>query len=273
MKRLASLAFTAVACLAGAAAAQDGSMSFFVTSANPVRARISAASKEPTPIAQASPRRPGSAARHGAPISRRAPRTPATGSEPGRGSMPRASRSPRASTRCTETRTPSIRRRPSTSPGAVVNGRGDEPNRHDILTGSLPDGTAAEQTCEDWMAGGDGSAMVGHHDRMGLDDDPSVVVMELVAPFPGLQPRSSAEHGGRRAALLLRRELVPARRAPVSPCSSSVPCAVVAPGVATVSGSRRQPRSAPAPPPDVPVPAIAPRTSGRPARIQAAARA
>ena len=56
--------------------------------------------------------------------------------------------------------------------GAVVNGRGDEPNRHDILTGSLPDGTAAaEQTCEDWTSGGpDTAGMVGHHDRMGLDE-------------------------------------------------------------------------------------------------------
>ena len=55
--------------------------------------------------------------------------------------------------------------------GAVVNGRGDEPNRHDILTGSLPDGTAAEQTCEDWTSGGaDTAGMVGHHDRMGTDD-------------------------------------------------------------------------------------------------------
>ena len=55
--------------------------------------------------------------------------------------------------------------------GAVVNGRGDEPNRHDILTGSLPDGTAAPETCEDWTSGGpDTAGMVGHHDRMGLDD-------------------------------------------------------------------------------------------------------
>jgi hypothetical protein len=55
--------------------------------------------------------------------------------------------------------------------GAVVNGRGDEPNRHDILTGSLPDGTAAAETCEDWTSGGEDTAgMVGHHDRMGLDD-------------------------------------------------------------------------------------------------------
>lgn len=54
--------------------------------------------------------------------------------------------------------------------GEMVNGRGDTPNRHDILTGSLPDGTAHEATCENWTAGGEGSAMVGHHDRMGLDD-------------------------------------------------------------------------------------------------------
>ncbi len=58
--------------------------------------------------------------------------------------------------------------------GEVVNGRGDSPNRHDILTGSLPDGTVAEgMTCEDWTSNGAETAgMVGHHDRMGLDDSP-----------------------------------------------------------------------------------------------------
>ncbi len=58
--------------------------------------------------------------------------------------------------------------------GATVNGRGDEPNRHDILTGSNPDGTvAADQTCGDWtLNGAEGAAMLGHHDRMGLDDSP-----------------------------------------------------------------------------------------------------
>ena len=58
--------------------------------------------------------------------------------------------------------------------GEEVNGRGDQPNRHDILTGSMPDGTvAADQTCGDWtMGAAEGAAMVGHHDRMGLDDSP-----------------------------------------------------------------------------------------------------
>ncbi len=56
--------------------------------------------------------------------------------------------------------------------GATVNGRGDQPNRHDILTGSdshgrLPTGTAAETTCNNWTSNGAGRSMVGHHDRSG----------------------------------------------------------------------------------------------------------
>ena len=55
--------------------------------------------------------------------------------------------------------------------GEVVNGRGDTPNRHDILTGSQHDGTAFEGpsdlTCQNWTASGMGSAQVGHHDRVG----------------------------------------------------------------------------------------------------------
>jgi hypothetical protein len=56
--------------------------------------------------------------------------------------------------------------------GEVINGRGDKPNRHDILTGSKPDGTRiADQTCGDWtLSGAEGAAMMGHSDRTGLDD-------------------------------------------------------------------------------------------------------
>ena len=58
--------------------------------------------------------------------------------------------------------------------GEVVSGRGDETNRHDILTGSMPDGTvAAGQTCEDWASdAAEAVGMVGHHDRIGLDESP-----------------------------------------------------------------------------------------------------
>jgi hypothetical protein len=62
-----------------------------------------------------------------------------------------------------------------TEKGDQVNGRGDTPNMHDILTGSRPDGTAfppgEDRTCGNWTKSGAGAAMVGHHDRQGLRDD------------------------------------------------------------------------------------------------------
>ncbi len=59
-----------------------------------------------------------------------------------------------------------------TEAGNPVNGRGDTPNMHDILTGSNADGTVvADMTCNDWTNNGAGAAFVGHHDRIGLRDD------------------------------------------------------------------------------------------------------
>lgn len=64
-----------------------------------------------------------------------------------------------------------------TERGDTINGRGDTPNRHDILTGSQPDGTAfpdtADHSCRNWTSGGDGSAQVGHHDRQGGGERPT----------------------------------------------------------------------------------------------------
>jgi hypothetical protein len=61
-----------------------------------------------------------------------------------------------------------------TEKGEVVNGRGDTPNMHDILTGSQPDGTAIaggiDTTCGNWTKSGEGAAMLGHSDRTGLDE-------------------------------------------------------------------------------------------------------
>lgn len=61
--------------------------------------------------------------------------------------------------------------------GAEVNGRGDSPNMHDILTGSQLDGTAfdgdEDKTCSDWTSNGEGSAQVGHHDREGGGENPT----------------------------------------------------------------------------------------------------
>ncbi len=80
--------------------------------------------------------------------------------------------------------------------GSVISGRGDTPNRHDILTGSLPDGSAAEQTCEDWTASGEGSAMVGHHDRMGLDDTPPSMSWNSSHPSRGCSLEALQGTGG-----------------------------------------------------------------------------
>lgn len=61
--------------------------------------------------------------------------------------------------------------------GRMVNGRGDDPNRHDILTGSQLDGTALENdsatTCSNWTSNGEGSALVGHFDREGGGQNPT----------------------------------------------------------------------------------------------------
>ncbi|MBD3664850.1 hypothetical protein [Sulfitobacter aestuariivivens] len=57
--------------------------------------------------------------------------------------------------------------------GARINGVGDSPNEHDILTGSMSDGMAyfpwveGDKTCSNWTSSGEGSATVGHHDRHG----------------------------------------------------------------------------------------------------------
>lgn len=57
-----------------------------------------------------------------------------------------------------------------TQDGLMVLGRGDTPNQHDILTGSTAEGRASDATCGNWTQSGEGAAMVGHHDRRGLDE-------------------------------------------------------------------------------------------------------
>jgi len=59
--------------------------------------------------------------------------------------------------------------------GEVINGIGDKPNRHDVLTGSTPDGKAfpadKDMTCKNYTSSTQGSVMLGHNDRRGLRDD------------------------------------------------------------------------------------------------------
>jgi hypothetical protein len=61
-----------------------------------------------------------------------------------------------------------------TEKGEKINGRGDTPNTHDMLTGSDPQGmfstAGGDTTCGNWTKSAEGSAIVGHHDLMGLKD-------------------------------------------------------------------------------------------------------
>lgn len=85
--------------------------------------------------------------------------------------------------------------------GQPVNGRGDTPNRHDILTGSQPDGRAfpvdRDTTCSNWTSSGaEGSATVGHHDRQGLSDTEAARSWNSSHPSRGCSQDALRSSGG-----------------------------------------------------------------------------
>lgn len=88
--------------------------------------------------------------------------------------------------------------------GNMVNGRTEKPNRHDMLTGSRPDGTAfagtqrfADMTCGNWTKNTkEGSAMVGHHDRSGPTKDPWSVSWNSSHPTIGCTQELISKTGG-----------------------------------------------------------------------------
>jgi hypothetical protein len=73
-------------------------------------------------------------------------------------------------------------------------------NYHDILTGSNADGTAPagdkDLTCGNWTKGAEGSAIVGHHDRMGLADTPEAKSWNMSHPSRGCDNASLRATGG-----------------------------------------------------------------------------
>jgi hypothetical protein len=87
--------------------------------------------------------------------------------------------------------------------GELVNSRTEKPNKHDILTGSRPDGTAfpgtpfQDMTCGNWTKSGtDGSAMLGHHDRAGPIDHPWAVSWNSAHPSLGCGQERLRPTGG-----------------------------------------------------------------------------
>jgi hypothetical protein len=87
-----------------------------------------------------------------------------------------------------------------TEKGDMVNGAGDTPNKHDILTGSQPDGTAFsgsdDKTCGNWTKSGEGIAIVGHHDRKGLDTSPPALSWNSSHPTRGCSDDALKSTGG-----------------------------------------------------------------------------
>jgi hypothetical protein len=88
--------------------------------------------------------------------------------------------------------------------GRLVNGRTEKPNKHDILTGSRPDGTAfppggrfPDMTCGNWTKGGsEGSAMLGHHDRAGPLEASWAVSWNSAHPSIGCDQPALRKTGG-----------------------------------------------------------------------------
>jgi len=75
-----------------------------------------------------------------------------------------------------------------------------DPNKHDILTGSKSDGTAFppgdDRTCGNWTKSGEGSAMVGHHDRMGITNDEAGRSWNSSHPSAGCSDPALVKTGG-----------------------------------------------------------------------------
>ena len=102
-----------------------------------------------------------------------------------------------------------------TEKGDLVKGRGDTPNEHDALTGSTMEGRAfppgEDRTCKNWTSSTQGTAMLGHIDRAGIQDTVEGRSWNATHPSRGggrrLQPERPQEHRRRRPVLLLRHEL------------------------------------------------------------------
>ena len=87
-----------------------------------------------------------------------------------------------------------------TEKGEVVSGRGDPVNMHDILTGSTADGradtSAPDTTCGNWTKSGEGSAIVGHHDRIGLNESAPMKSWNMSHPTRGCSMDALKATGG-----------------------------------------------------------------------------
>ena len=103
-----------------------------------------------------------------------------------------------------------------TEKGETVPGRGDQVNTHDILTGSDPQGmfstAGGDTTCGNWTKSGEGSAIVGHHDRQGLKDTRAHEVLQFLPWLARMQPGCPEGSGGAGLLYCFAVELIAASR-------------------------------------------------------------
>ena len=89
-----------------------------------------------------------------------------------------------------------------TEKGGMINGVAERPNNmHDMLTGSQPDGRAfpagdKDTTCGNWTQSGEGAAILGHHDRLGLRDDDASHSWNSSHPSRGCSQEALKSSGG-----------------------------------------------------------------------------
>lgn len=89
-----------------------------------------------------------------------------------------------------------------TEKGTTVNGRGDTPNTHDILTGSdsagryMPTMGPADTTCGNWTKNGEGSAILGHHDRSGPNTNRNFISWNAAHASQGCSQDALVKTGG-----------------------------------------------------------------------------
>jgi len=166
--------FVALALLCGNAQAQSKDMSFFVTSAGPGKGADLGGLKGADQHCQALAKAAGAGNKTWRAYLSESPSTNAR-DRIGKGPWQNAKGVEVAKDVQDLHKNPNITKQTAlTEKGDVVNGRGDSPNMHDILTGSTPEGRAfpadKDMTCGNWTRSGEGSAVVGHHDRVGLSD-------------------------------------------------------------------------------------------------------
>lgn len=87
-----------------------------------------------------------------------------------------------------------------TEKGEKVSGRGDPVNAHDVLTGSDPEGrystAGGDTTCNNWTSSGEGSAIVGHHDRVGTKESRHMTSWNSSHGTRGCSPDGLKSTGG-----------------------------------------------------------------------------